>query len=177
VTLDKVAKLIADPVPEGLVDYLDHFRDFIGSAKPGHRRDEFARMIWSIDFLIPRLEGFQHLPLGLQCPDDVADVLRALPRIRRMLEPMAKPPGRKRPPNVFKKDCAGVVVVACRRFNPDITRDRLHEICQAYWEACGAAGGDAGDWWWHCTEAFASDHHMAEQVLRACVDGATSISR
>jgi hypothetical protein len=167
VTLEEVEKLIADPPPPGLIDYLGHFRDFVGASRPDARREMFGRMIWSIDYLVDYLSFFQQLPLDMQCPDDVAVALTVLPRIRKMLAPAAEPPGRKRPVNVFKKTAAAIIVTACRRFHWPISRDELHNICQAYWEACGAPEGDAGDWWRHGTEALAGEHHLAERAISA----------
>jgi hypothetical protein len=118
--VEGVARLIADPVPPGLLDYLEYFRDFVGAARPDPRRDKFGQLLYSIDDLMEWLPFFQHLPLGLECPDDVAVALKVLPRVRRLLEPLAVPPGRKRLPNVFKQTAAEIIVTACRRFSPDI---------------------------------------------------------
>jgi hypothetical protein len=164
----EVAKLIADPVPDGLVDYLDHFRDLVGATRPEDRQVIFDRMLWSCDHLIHHLPFFEHLPAGLQCPEDVAIALHVLPRVRRLLAPMVKPKATNRPTNVFKLTAAEVIVVACRHLHPRITRDRQHEVCQSYWEACGGEVGDADDWWRHCTKARTSDCHLQEQAFKAC---------
>jgi hypothetical protein len=166
----EVAKLIVDPPPDGLSDYLEYFREFVGAtrARAQDLPNPWDEMVRSCDHLIRWLPTFQSTPLKYYS-NDVAIALTVLPRIRRTLALMVEKPGRKRPPNVFKKTAARVVVTACRRLCWPIGRDALHEVCQAYWEACGAASGDAGDWWRDVTKALKSDHPFFEKLLTAYI--------
>jgi hypothetical protein len=140
----EVARLIADPPPEGLVQYLEHWRDLVGATKPGDHQAVFDKMVWATDFLIDKLRLFQPLPAGMQCPEEVTIALAVLPKVRKRLAPMVAPRPKRRPTNIFHEACARVVVNACHRFGMPKAKDRLYEVCQAYWEACG--GEEVRDW-------------------------------
>jgi len=140
--------------PEWLLCGLEHFSSFVGeepitTAEANKLRPIITRMHYELGHLIELLPLFQHLPLSLECPDDVAVALEVLPRIRAALAIIAKPPRKKRP-NVPHQFCAAVVVEAWTLIHgkPDPLPDRLREACQEYWEACG--GGEGGMVWGVC---------------------------
>jgi hypothetical protein len=151
----EVARLIADPPPDWLVEGLEHFRPMIGIrglSKDNvwmiqQRVDEMDRMIgW-----LPKL-----IPGGVLDPG-VAITVVLLKRFRTQLV-AALPPKRTggQDPHLGHQLCAGLVVTFWRKCRGKIEprSEAPYSACQAYWEACGGeVGGDIDNWRRHVQTA------------------------
>lgn len=137
------ARLIAkDSTPEWLTLGLAHFSEIIAeepTLSDDARRLSIKRMDDAADCLIKWLPTFHHLAL-LDCPDDVAGALQALPRVKSFLaKAMNTSCAGGLRPGVRRQTCAAVVVEAWRiaHGEPEPEGLRLWEACNEYWKACG----------------------------------------
>jgi hypothetical protein len=174
----EVARTIAknDP-PEWLVLGLEHFSTGIGityekGERQGYYLEEGERLNTAIGTLLRLLPFFRDLPYGIQCPDDVAVVLDALPRIKaNLIDPVLKQPSTGRPPNMQREHCAAVVVEAWLAMHGSIQprSDRLQEACKSYWLACGGEPigetDDIDNWRRYIENAIARDHRWVRRIL------------
>jgi hypothetical protein len=94
------------PPPEWLVAGLEHFSGLV-SEEPiaSDRRKQlikfFEEMDYAADLLIKRLPFFASVST-VQVPDDIAIALDVLPRIKKLLALLAKPPIRKAAQNQMR---------------------------------------------------------------------------
>jgi hypothetical protein len=152
----RVAEMIAKgPPPEWLVAGLEHFSGLV-SEEPiaSDRRKQlikfFEEMDYAADLLIKRLPFFASVST-VQVPDDIAIALDVLPRIKKLLALLAKPPIRKGgpEPNALRRICAKVVVEAWKLIEKPQPRSvKVWEACNEYWQACGGEyRGETVDTW------------------------------
>jgi hypothetical protein len=169
----EAATAIADAPPEWLLRGLDHFSTFVGNPKTP--RDEMRRFVKIIipqmhdaaDLLIKKLPMFQGLPVSVECPDDIAIALAALPRIKEYLAKAMTLPSWA---DVRHKTCAVVVFEAWTLIHgkPSPLPDQLRSACREYWEVCGGGDGGDDDWRRHVKQAAAnSGHTWIREVLAA----------
>ena len=173
----EVASIIAKGLPpEWLVLGLEHFSGLLGldpmtSDEDKQIRKSLSEMDYAADLLIRRLPLFAILHAGVQCPDDVALALDVLPRIRKLLACVAKPPARKggQHPNTLRKICAAVVVEAWRIIHrkPEPRSVELWEACNKYWQACGGEyrGEVVDNWRRDAEEAAEGNNAFIRTVL------------
>ena len=133
---------------------------------------QISRMQDAADTLMKWLPMWGQLSYGVQCPEDVAVVLDALPRIKKDLDRLdQKKIGRR--PEVQREICAGVIVEAWKllhgRAKPRSLQ--LQEACSDYWRACGGEqiGGwdDPENWRRPINRALETDHSWISLVLSA----------
>jgi hypothetical protein len=169
----KIAK--GDP-PKSLVLGLTQFSNGNWTVTSDENR-RFDTMIQRMDdaagVLLRGLPMWEHLPFGLQCPDDVAVVLDTLPRIKKDLNRVAKQKQIGRRPNAQREICAAVIVEAWKIIHgrPKLRSDQLLEACSDYWRACGAkqiGGWDNPENWRRTVKrALRTNHSWIGQILLA----------
>jgi hypothetical protein len=172
-----VARIIAkgDP-PKWLVLGLEHFSGGIGVDIPKKDRrivdNQIKRMQDAVHVLMTWLPAWGNLGYGLRCPEHVALMLYALPRVRKDLDRLAKKPIGHRP-DTQREVCAAVVIEAWKllhgRAKP--RSDEFLGACQDYWRACGGKPRGGIDDLENCRRdverALATDHSWVNQVLVA----------
>ena len=128
----------------------------------------------AVELLIKRLPLFQHLPLGLPCPDDVTVALVVLPRIKQLLSRVTNPSLRR--VNAPRKFCAAVVVKAWEQIyeRAEPQSVALPQACDEYWQACGheQRGQDIENWRRDAEEAIKENYEAIAKIfagLRAAV--------
>jgi hypothetical protein len=169
-----VARIIANPPPKWLPDYLEQFRAFVGIERLSEKERRWAKQLTeqmhhSIDHLIrwlPALAmypGLGHLP---NVAADVATATAALSRLKAELD-RRPPQAGGRPPNTQAQWCAAVVVEAWKdiRRTVEPRSDEVLEACAAYWEVCGQPERDAGNWWRDTKHALANPNKVVQTLL------------
>jgi hypothetical protein len=174
---DGVASSIAkgDP-PDWLVLGLQHFSGGIGvdvSKKDRRSIDTILKqMQGAVHTLTTWLPAWVQLGYGYQCPEHVALMLYALPRIKEDLDVAAKKQTGRRP-DVQREVCAAVVIEAWKiihgRAEPRSLQ--LEQACKEYWLACGGKPrgkeDDPENWRRPVKQALVTDHIWVRQVLSA----------
>jgi hypothetical protein len=139
--LRPVATLIAkgDPPPQWLVDGLEFF---ITNPDPGPANaiEVIERMQKATDLLLRYLPGFDQLPRGWHVLD-VPEAVEVLSQIKFALtlnRPKAKPKT-GRPPNIWRQNCAAVVLEAWKQCHgkAEPHSQKLRDACEEYWKAWG----------------------------------------
>ena len=166
--------------PDWIVTGLQHFSDGISPNKQDRRRvspDDYRRMVGKTlvasDMLMNYLPAFQHLPMGFQCPRDIAVVLDALPRIMLLLEKANPMPRAGHRRNSRQGICAGVIVEIWKLVHGKVEprNQQLYEACGAYWNACGnpeiGATVALENWRRAAERASGSDNAFFREVLIA----------
>jgi hypothetical protein len=140
--------------------------------KPGEFKPVVEQMQQAATTLLRWLPIYQHLPFGIQCPDDVTVVLDALPRIIKDLERLnRRRTGRNR--IITREICAAVVVEAWRMIHGKAgpRSEGVQEACKEYWRACGGEEigetDDIENWRRPLELAIAHDHAWVRSVLEA----------
>ena len=88
-SFNDVARTIADAEPPGwLPAGLEHFSEGIGAIarNPGGEQQIIERMHEAVAVLLKYLPAFDHLPFGLEPPEDVTEAMQALPGVMRELK-------------------------------------------------------------------------------------------
>jgi hypothetical protein len=168
------AKLIANPPPVWLIDGLAHFSGFVsGEHVTSDYTPIIARMHDAAACLIKWLPIYEHLPLGLRCPDDVAVALEVLPRIKEDLARIVNRPGRAggQKPNTPRKVCAAVIVEAWRIIHkkPEPYSRHLWDACTAYWQACGQSYRPGDNWERDAKAAVADNHEWIRLIFQGLI--------
>ncbi len=172
---DGVARSIAqgDP-PKWLVVGLTQFSQGIGSDTDVDIHKIIERMQDAAHVLMTWLPICKGLSFGLPCPEEVAVVLHALPRIKKDLDRLAKLKNRKgRPPDAQRLICAAVVARAWKIIHgkAEHRSDKLLRACSDYWRTCGGkqiGGWDEPENWRRPVErALKNDYSWIERVLLA----------
>ena len=172
-----VARNIAkgDP-PKWLVVGLTHFSDGIGveySKKDQHHfKTQIRRMQDAVHTLMTWLPAWGHLAYGQECPEYVALMLYALPRMKKDLDIHAKKRTGRRP-NTQQEICAAVVIEAWKLLHGKHRgrSDEFLEACSEYWRACGGKQigetDDLDNWRRPVERALKTDHSWISQILLA----------
>jgi hypothetical protein len=169
----KIAASIASgPPPDWLVSGLEHFSLFISEEQtPREEAKDLHKLLCQMhdatDILIKRLPLFEHLPLGMQSPDDVIIALNVLPRIKAHLDRVLS--AKTSWADEHRKTCAAVVVEAWRlcRGKTQPRSERLWEACSDYWQACGRHHLIADSWRRDTIEAASRERGWITKVFSA----------
>ena len=165
--------------PKWLVVGLTHFSGGIGgddiSKKDRRSIDNIiGQMKGAVHTLMTWLPAWGNLAYGFECPEYVALMLYALPRMKKDLDIHAKKRIGRRP-NTQQEICAAVVIEAWKLLHGKAEPQglKLQQACSDYWRACG--GKQIGGWdepknWRRPIErALAVDHSWISQILLAVV--------
>jgi hypothetical protein len=162
--------------PKWLLVGLTHFSGGIGVEIPKKDRRSFdtqiKRMQDAVHTLMTWLPMWGNLGYGLKCPEHVALMLYALPRVRKDLDRLGKKQIGRRP-ETQQEICAAVVIEAWKLLHgkAEPRSDQLLQACSDYWRACG--GKQRGEWddldnWRRDVErALATNHLWINQILQA----------
>jgi hypothetical protein len=180
-----VARIIAkgNP-PKWLVLGLEHFSGGIGvdiSKKDRRFFDkQIERMQGAVHTLMTWLPMWENLGYGVRCPEHVALMLYALPRVRKDLDRLAKKQIGRRP-DAQREVCAAVVIETWKLLHGRVKprSDEFLGACRDYWRACGGKQGGPDDpndpndpdnpdnWRRTVKRALATDHSWIGRVLLA----------
>jgi hypothetical protein len=164
--------------PKWLLVGLTHFSGGIGdgvSKKDRRSIDNIVRQMQdAVHTLMTRLPAWGELGYGQECPEYVALMLYALPRMKKDLDSHAKKRKGRRP-NTQQEICAAVVIEAWKLLHGKAEPQglRLQQACGDYWRACG--GKQIGGWdepknsRRPIERALAVDHWWISQILLALV--------
>lgn len=176
--LPGIASIIAKGEPPAwLIHALEHFSDHLGTVGTGtpeeHKRLEnvLERMNDAVGVLLKWLPIFEHLPFDIQCPDDVAVALDALPGVKKDLDRLIN---KVRSRTIVGHEiCAAVIVEAWKLLHgkAEPRSLQLQQACKEYWLACGGEPrgetDDLENWCRPIERALATDHSWVRSVLVA----------
>ena len=162
--------------PKWLVVGLTHFSGGIGdeiSKKDRRSIDNIiGQMQGAVHTLMTWLPAYGNLGYGQECPEYVALMLYALPRMKKDLDIHAKKRTGRRP-NTQQEICAAVVIEAWKLLHGKHRgrSDEFLEACSEYWRACGGKQigetDDLDNWRRPVERALKTDHSWISQILLA----------
>jgi hypothetical protein len=171
-----IASIIAkgEP-PTWLIHALEHFSDELGTVGTLEERKKLENVLGemndAIEVLLKWLPIFEHLPFGVECPDDAAVALDALPGIKKDLDRLIN---KVRSRSVVGHEiCAAVIVEAWKLLHGEAEPRslQLQLACKEYWLACGGEPrgetDDLENWRRPVERALVTNHSWVRSILLA----------